>query len=112
MKVKRVLMMLVMFASIAAQAQGYDDDCQDILRRIKKTYVERGEEYALRQIELLCGSCDPSICSEARAWLREQKNKSRNNNSNYSSKWNCTSKGRRPSRSRASTYSRNNHKQY
>ena len=73
--------MLVMFASIVAQAQGYDDDCQDILRRIKKTYVERGEEYALRQIELLCGSCDPSICSEARAWLREQKNKSRNNNS-------------------------------
>ena len=58
MKVKRVLMMLVMFASIAAQAQGYDDECQDMLRRIKKTYVERGEEYALRQIELLCGSCD------------------------------------------------------
>ena len=73
--------MLVMFASIAAQAQGYDDECQDMLRRIKKTYVERGEEYALRQIELLCGSCDSSICSEARAWLREQKNKRRNNNS-------------------------------
>ena len=73
-----------MFASIAAQAQGYDDECQDMLRRIKKTYVERGEEYALRQIELLCGSCDSSICSEARAWLREQKNKSRNNNNNSS----------------------------
>ena len=81
MKVKRVLMMLVMFASIAVQAQGYDDACQDMLRRIKKTYVERGEEDALRQLELLCGSCDSSICSEARAWLREQKNKSRNNNS-------------------------------
>ncbi len=81
MKVKRVLMMLVMFASIAAQAQGYDDECQDMLRRMKKAYVERGEEDALRQIELLCKSCDPSICSEARAWLREQKNKSRNNNS-------------------------------
>ncbi|MDD6164848.1 MAG: SUMF1/EgtB/PvdO family nonheme iron enzyme [Bacteroidales bacterium] len=81
MKVKRVLMMLVMFASIAAQAQGYDDECQDMLRRMKKAYVERGEEDALRQIELLCKSCDPSICSEAKAWLREQKNKSRNNNS-------------------------------
>ena len=81
MKVKRVLMMLVMFASIVAQAQGYDDACQDMLRRMKKTYVERGEEDALRQLELLCGGCDPSICSEARAWLREQKNKSRNNNS-------------------------------
>lgn len=81
MKVKRVLMMLVMFASIVAQAQGYDDACQDMLRRMKKTYVERGEEDALRQLELLCGGCDPSICSEARAWLREQKNKSGNNNS-------------------------------
>ena len=70
-----------MFASIAAQAQDYDDECQDMLRRMKKTYVERGEEDALRQLELLCGSCDSSICSEARAWLREQKNKSRNNNS-------------------------------
>ena len=84
MKVKRVLMMLVMFASIAAQAQDYDDECQDMLRRMKKTYVERGEEDALRQLELLCGSCDSSICSEARAWLREQKNKSRNNNNNSS----------------------------
>ena len=74
--------MLVMFASIAAQAQDYDDECQDMLRRMKKTYVERGEEDALRQLELLCGSCDSSICSEARAWLREQKNKSRNNNNN------------------------------
>ena len=81
MKVKRVLMMLVMFASIAAQAQGYDDACQDMLRRMKKTYVERGEEDALRQLELLCGGCSESICKEARAWLREQKNKSRNNNS-------------------------------
>ncbi|MGM9808082.1 MAG: formylglycine-generating enzyme family protein [Candidatus Onthomorpha sp.] len=80
MKVKRVLMMLVIFASIAAQAQGYDDACQDMLRRIKKTYVERGEEDALRQLELLCGGCSESICKEARAWLREQKNKSRNNN--------------------------------
>ncbi|MDD6164843.1 MAG: formylglycine-generating enzyme family protein [Bacteroidales bacterium] len=75
MKAKRVLMMLVMFASVAAQAQGYDDDCRDMLRRIKRTYAERGEEDALRQIELLCGSCNASICSEARAWLREQKNK-------------------------------------
>ena len=73
--------MLVMFASIAAQAQGYDDACQDMLRRMKKTYVERGEEDALRQLELLCGGCSESICKEARAWLREQKNKSRNNNS-------------------------------
>ena len=81
MKVKRVLMMLVMFASIAAQAQGYDDACRDMLRRMKKTYVERGEEDALRQLELLCGGCSESICKEARAWLREQKNKSRNNNS-------------------------------
>ena len=81
MKVKRVLMMLVMFASIAAQAQDYDDECQDMLRRMKKTYVERGEEDALRQLELLCGGCSESICKEARAWLREQKNKSRNNNS-------------------------------
>ena len=80
MKVKRVLMMLVMFASIAVQAQGYDDACQDMLRRMKKTYVERGEEDALRQLELLCGGCRESICKEARAWLREQKNKSRNNN--------------------------------
>ena len=69
-----------MFASIAAQAQGYDDECQDMLRRMKKTYVERGEEDALRQLELLCGGCSESICKEARAWLREQKNKSRNNN--------------------------------
>ena len=73
--------MLVIFASIAAQAQGYDDACQDMLRRMKKTYVERGEEDALRQLELLCGGCSESICKEARAWLREQKNKSRNNNS-------------------------------
>ena len=73
--------MLVMFASIAAQAQDYDDECQDMLRRMKKTYVERGEEDALRQLELLCGGCSESICKEARAWLREQKNKSRNNNS-------------------------------
>ncbi len=73
--------MLVMFASIAAQAQGYDDACRDMLRRMKKTYVERGEEDALRQLELLCGGCSESICKEARAWLREQKNKSRNNNS-------------------------------
>ena len=74
--------MLVMFASIAAQAQGYDDACRDMLRRMKKTYVERGEEDALRQLELLCGGCSESICKEARAWLREQKNKSRNNNYN------------------------------
>ena len=82
MKVKRVLMMLVMFASIAAQAQDYDDECQDMLRRMKKTYVERGEEDALRQLELLCGSCDSSICSEARAWLREQNNNNNNDNDN------------------------------
>ena len=81
MKVKRVLMMLVMFASIAAQAQGYDDECRDMLRRIKETYAEKGEQEAQRKIELLCGGCSESICKEARAWLREQKNKSRNNNS-------------------------------
>ena len=81
MKAKRVLMMLVMFASIAAQAQGYDDDCRDMLRRIKETYFEKGEQEAQRKIELLCGGCSESICKEARAWLREQKNKSRNNNS-------------------------------
>ena len=81
MKVKRVLMMLVMFASIAAQAQGYDDDCRDMLRRVKETYFEKGEQEAQRKIELLCGGCSESICKEARAWLREQKNKNRNNNS-------------------------------
>ena len=81
MKVKRVLMMLVMFASIAAQAQGYDDECRDMLRRVKETYAEKGEQEAQRKIELLCGGCSESICKEARAWLREQKNKSRNNNS-------------------------------
>ena len=81
MKVKRVLMMLVMFASIAAQAQGYDDECRDMLRRIKETYAEKGEQEAQRKIELLCGGCSESICKEARAWLREQKNKNRNNNS-------------------------------
>ena len=81
MKVKRVLMMLVMFASIAAQAQGYDDECRDMLRRIKETYFEKGEQEAQRKIELLCGGCSESICKEARAWLREQKNKRRNNNS-------------------------------
>ena len=73
--------MLVMFASIAAQAQGYDDDCRDMLRRIKETYFEKGEQEAQRKIELLCGGCSESICKEARAWLREQKNKNRNNNS-------------------------------
>ena len=73
--------MLVMFASIAAQAQGYDDDCRDMLRRVKETYAEKGEQEAQRKIELLCGGCSESICKEARAWLREQKNKSRNNNS-------------------------------
>ena len=81
MKAKRVLMMLVMFASIAVQAQGYDDECRDMLRRIKETYAEKGEQEAQRKIELLCGGCSESICKEARAWLREQKNKSRNNNS-------------------------------
>ena len=81
MKAKIVLIMLVMFASIAAQAQGYDDDCRDMLRRIKETYFEKGEQEAQRKIELLCGGCSESICKEARAWLREQKNKSRNNNS-------------------------------
>ena len=81
MKAKRLLIMLVMFASIAAQAQGYDDDCRDMLRRIKETYFEKGEQEAQRKIELLCGGCSESICKEARAWLREQKNKSRNNNS-------------------------------
>ena len=81
MKAKRVLMMLVMFASIAAQAQGYDDECRDMLRRIKETYFEKGEQEAQRKIELLCGGCSESICKEARAWLREQKNKNRNNNS-------------------------------
>ncbi|MGM9808087.1 MAG: formylglycine-generating enzyme family protein [Candidatus Onthomorpha sp.] len=81
MKGKRVLMMLVMFASIAAQAQGYDDECRDMLRRVKETYAEKGEQEAQRKIELLCGGCSESICKEARAWLREQKNKSRNNNS-------------------------------
>ena len=81
MKVKRVLMMLVMFASIAAQAQGYDDECRDMLRRVKETYAEKGEQEAQRKIELLCGGCSESICKEARAWLREQKNKRRNNNS-------------------------------
>ncbi len=75
MKVKRVLMMLVMFASIAAQAQGYDDECRDMLRRVKETYAEKGEQEAQRKIELLCGGCSESICKEARAWLREQKNK-------------------------------------
>ena len=70
-----------MFASIAAQAQGYDDDCRDMLRRIKETYFEKGEQEAQRKIELLCGGCSESICKEARAWLREQKNKNRNNNS-------------------------------
>ena len=70
-----------MFASIAAQAQGYDDECQDMLRRVKETYAEKGEQEAQRKIELLCGGCSESICKEARAWLREQKNKSRNNNS-------------------------------
>ena len=73
--------MLVMFASIAAQAQGYDDECRDMLRRVKETYAEKGEQEAQRKIELLCGGCSESICKEARAWLREQKNKSRNNNS-------------------------------
>ena len=73
--------MLVMFASIAAQAQGYDDECQDMLRRVKETYAEKGEQEAQRKIELLCGGCSESICKEARAWLREQKNKSGNNNS-------------------------------
>ena len=73
--------MLVMFASIAVQAQGYDDECRDMLRRIKETYAEKGEQEAQRKIELLCGGCSESICKEARAWLREQKNKSRNNNS-------------------------------
>ena len=81
MKAKIVLIMLVMFASIAAQAQGYDDDCRDMLRRIKETYFEKGEQEAQRKIELLCGGCSESICKEARAWLREQKNKNRNNNS-------------------------------
>ena len=81
MKAKRLLIMLVMFASIAAQAQGDDDDCRDMLRRIKETYFEKGEQEAQRKIELLCGGCSESICKEARAWLREQKNKSRNNNS-------------------------------
>ena len=81
MKVKRVLMMLVMFASIAVQAQGYDDECRDMLRRVKETYAEKGEQEAQRKIELLCGGCSESICKEARAWLREQKNKRRNNNS-------------------------------
>ena len=81
MKAKRVLMMLVMFASIAVQAQGYDDECRDMLRRIKETYAEKGEQEAQRKIELLCGGCSESICKEARAWLREQKNKIRNNNS-------------------------------
>ena len=73
--------MLVIFASIAAQAQGYDDECRDMLRRVKETYAEKGEQEAQRKIELLCGGCSESICKEARAWLREQKNKSRNNNS-------------------------------
>ena len=67
--------MLVLFASIAAQAQGYDDECRDMLRRVKETYAEKGEQEAQRKIELLCGGCSESICKEARAWLREQKNK-------------------------------------
>lgn len=81
MKAKRLLIMLVMFASVAAQAQGYDDDCRDMLRRIKETYAEKGEQEAQRKIELLCGGCSESVCKEARAWLREQMNKNRNNNS-------------------------------
>ena len=75
--------MLTMFVSMV-QAQNYDADCREMLKMAKDTYLKKGSQAAQRQFDLLCQACSQRICSEAKAWLREQKNKSRNNNTSSS----------------------------
>ena len=75
--------MLTMFVSML-QAQNYDADCREMLKMAKDTYRKKGSQAAQRQFDLLCQACSQQICSEAKAWLREQKNKSRNNNTSSS----------------------------
>ena len=83
-KMKKIsaMIMLTMFVSML-QAQNYDADCREMLKMAKDTYLKKGSQAAQRQFDLLCQACNERICSEARAWLREQKNKSRNNNSSF-----------------------------
>lgn len=82
MKKISAMIMLTMFVSML-QAQNYDADCREMLKMAKDTYLKKGSQVAQRQFDLLCQACNERICSEARAWLREQKNKSRNNNSSF-----------------------------
>ncbi|MCI7465356.1 MAG: formylglycine-generating enzyme family protein [Bacteroidales bacterium] len=87
MKKISAMIMLTMFVSML-QAQNYDADCREMLKMAKDTYLKKGSQVAQRQFDLLCQACNERICSEARAWLREQKNKSRNNNNNNNSSFN------------------------
>ena len=83
MKRISIWIMLTMFVSMV-QAQNYDADCREMLKMAKDTYRKKGSQAAQRQFDLLCQACSQRICSEAKAWLREQKNKSRNNNTSSS----------------------------
>lgn len=75
---KKVLcfcMGLFMLQTTAVFAQDLDAECRNLLRLAKKHYLELGEKETAKEFETIINLCGGSIAAEAKAFLREQKNK-------------------------------------
>ena len=66
---------LFMLQSAAVFAQDLDAECRNLLRLAKKHYLELGEKETAKEFETIINLCGGSIAAEAKAFLREQKNK-------------------------------------